>query len=117
MSITEVLPCPILSPTPPCSPHPMRPCCSCRPCWPPNGEPIGPPPVRPGRDHAAPCLRAHAEVLPALAEWTDETHAVLGDLGYEGEQAALTTPVKKATGRPLSDDERTVNALHAATRA
>src|SRR3954451_3309085 len=36
MSTTEVLPCPILSPTPPCSPHPMRPCCSCRACWPPN---------------------------------------------------------------------------------
>src|SRR3954464_7097132 len=36
MSTTEVLPCPILSPTPPCSPHPMRLCCSCRACWPPN---------------------------------------------------------------------------------
>src|SRR3954454_10128849 len=42
MSITEVLPCPILSPTPPCSPHPMRPCCSCRPCWPPNGAVAAP---------------------------------------------------------------------------
>src|SRR4051795_11611236 len=246
MSITEVLPCPILSPPPPCSPHPMRPCCSCRPCWPPNGEVVAPAgvgarwaatgrrcsccagfstapgwpswpptmrsaprpptaictrastssppprpgcaapllaaraaghthvqvdgtlirtdrcsvpgptlrrgrsgsrvdlwwsgkhtchggnvqvvtapdgwpiwtsPVRPGREHDTTCRRAHAEGLPALAEWTDETHAVLGDLGYEGEQAALTTPVKKATGRPLTDDERTVNALHAATRA
>jgi len=83
----------------------------------PDGWPIWTSPVRPGREHDTTCLRAHAEVLPALAEWTDETHAVLGDLGYEGEQAALTTPVKKATGRPLSDDERTVNALHAATRA
>src|SRR3954454_5153946 len=42
MSTTEVLPCPILSPTPPCSPHPMRPCCSCRPCWPPNGAVAAP---------------------------------------------------------------------------
>src|SRR3954465_2134385 len=89
--------------------------------WPiwtaPGGWPFGPSPVRPGREHDTTYPRAHAEVLPALAEWTDETHAVLGDLGYEGEQAALTTPVKKAPGRPLSDDERTVNALHAATRA
>ena len=38
-------------------------------------------------------------------------------MGYEGEQAALTTPVKKLAGRPLSADERTVNALHTATRA
>ena len=83
----------------------------------PDGWPLWTSPVRPGREHDTTCLRAHAEVLPALAEWTDETHAVLGDLGYEGEQAALTTPVKKVTGRPLSDDERTINALHAATRA
>jgi hypothetical protein len=83
----------------------------------PDGWPIWTSPVRPGREHDTTCLRAHAEVLPALTEWTDQTHAVLGDLGYEGEQAALTTPVKKVAGRPLSDDERTVNALHAATRA
>src|SRR3954471_14958011 len=82
-----------------------------------DGWPIWTSPVRPGREHDTTCLRAHAGLLPALAEWTDETYAVLGDLGYEGEQAALTTPVKKATGRPLTDDERTVNALHAATRA
>ena len=42
---------------------------------------------------------------------------MLGDLGYEGERPALTTPVKKVAGRPLTDDERTINALHAATRA
>jgi hypothetical protein len=37
--------------------------------------------------------------------------------GYEGERAALTTPIKHgATGR-LTDDQRTVNLLHAATRA
>jgi len=73
--------------------------------------------VRPGREHDTTALRAHAELLPALVEWTDDDHAALGDLGYEGEQAALTTPVKKPAGRPLSADERTVNALHAATRA
>src|SRR3954452_20866662 len=36
MSTTEVLRCLILSPTPPCSPFPTRPCCSCRACLPPN---------------------------------------------------------------------------------
>src|SRR4051794_11975328 len=71
----------------------------------------------PGREHDTSALRAHAEVLPTLAEWTDEVHAVLGDLGYEGERAALTIPVKKVADRPLTDDERCVNALHAATRA
>jgi DDE superfamily endonuclease len=83
----------------------------------PDGWPIWTSGVRPGREHDTTALRAHAELLPALVEWTDADHAALGDLGYEGEQAALTTPVKKLAGRPLSADERTVNALHAATRA
>src|SRR4051812_27122815 len=83
----------------------------------PDGWPIWTSPVRPGREHDTTCLRAHAEVLPALTEWTDQTHAVLGDLGYEGEQATVTTPIKRAADRPLTADERTVNALHAATRA
>src|SRR3954447_18693349 len=214
MSTTEVLPCPILSSTPPCSPHPIRPCCSCPACWPPNdavaalveadarwaaigrrcyscagsstapgwpswpstmrsaprpptaictrastfwprpppgcgallaaraaghahvhvdgtlirtdrcavpgptvrrgrqgarvdlwwsgkhaahggnvqvvtvpdGWPIWTSPVRPGREHDTTALRAHPDVLPLLAEWTDEDHAALADLGYEGEQ-------------------------------
>src|SRR4051794_35997685 len=56
-------------------------------------------------------LRAHAQLLPALVEWTDEAHAALDDVGYEGVQAAFTTPVKKLAGRPVSADERTVNAI------
>jgi hypothetical protein len=83
----------------------------------PDGWPIWTSGVRPGREHDTTALRTHAEVLPALAEWADEDHAVLGDLGYQGEQAALTTPIKKVTGRRLTDDQRTVNLLHAATRA
>src|SRR3954447_20406854 len=83
----------------------------------PDGRPIWTSAVRPGREHDTTALRAHAEVLSALAEWTDEGHAVLGDLGYEGEQAALPTPVKKVAGQPLTDDQRCVNLLHAATRA
>jgi len=73
--------------------------------------------VRPGREHDTTALHAHAEVLPALAEWTDEVHAVLGDLGYQGERAALTTPIKHPSVRRLTEDQRTVNLLHAATHA
>ena len=42
---------------------------------------------------------------------------MLADLGYEGERAALTTPIKKTIDAPLTADQRTVNLLHAATRA
>jgi DDE superfamily endonuclease len=83
----------------------------------PDGWPLWTSPVRPGREHDTTGLRAHAEVLPLLAEWTDDEHAALADLGYEGERAALTTPIKKSTDAPLTDDQRTVNLLHAATRA
>jgi hypothetical protein len=83
----------------------------------PDGWPIWTSPVRPGREHDITALRAHPDALPTLAEWTDDDHAALGDLGYEGEQAALTTPVKKVAGQPLTDDQRCVNLLHAATRA
>jgi hypothetical protein len=40
-----------------------------------------------------------------------------GHLGYERERGALTTPIKHGAGRRLTDDERTLNLLHAATRA
>jgi hypothetical protein len=83
----------------------------------PDGWPIWTSPVRPGREHDTTAARAHPEALPLLAEWTDDTHAALGDLGYEGEQATLTIPIKRTADRPLTDDQRTVNALHAATRA
>ena len=73
--------------------------------------------MRPGREHDITALRAHPEVLPLLAEWTDEAHAALADLGYEGERPALTTPIKHRAGRRLTADQRTVNLLHAATRA
>src|ERR687894_639061 len=68
----------------------------------PDGWPIWTSPVRPGREHDTTALRAHAEALPLLTEWTDGTHAVLADLGYEGERAALTTPIKKITNAPLT---------------
>ncbi len=83
----------------------------------PDGWPLWTSPVRPGREHDTTALRTHAEALALLGEWTDEAHAVLADLGYEGERAALTAPIKKITDAPLTDDQRTVNLLHAATRA
>jgi hypothetical protein len=82
----------------------------------PDGWPIWTSGVRPGREHDTTALRAHPEALPLLAEWTDAEHAALADLGYEGERAALTTPIKQPPGRRLTADERTVNLLHAATR-
>jgi hypothetical protein len=83
----------------------------------PDGWPIWTSGVRPGREHDTTALRAHAEVLPLLAEWTDKLHAANADLGYAGEGAALTTPIKHRIGRRLSADQRTVNLLHAAIRA
>ena len=83
----------------------------------PDGWPIWTSPVRPGREHDTTALRAHTEALPLLAEWTDEAHAVLADLGYEGERGPLTVPIKTPAERRLTADERTINLLHAATRA
>jgi len=83
----------------------------------PDGWPIWTSPVRPGREHDTTALRAHPEALPLLAEWTDDEHAALADLGYEGERTALTTPIKHSAERRLTADQRTVNLLHAAVRA
>jgi DDE superfamily endonuclease len=82
-----------------------------------DGWPIWTSGVRPGREHDTTALRAHPQALPLLAEWADEVHAALGDLGYAGEQDTLTIPIKRTADRSLTDDQRTVNALHAATRA
>jgi hypothetical protein len=84
----------------------------------PDGWPLWTSPVRPGREHDTTALRAHPDALPLTTEWTDEAHAVLANLGYEGERGALTTPlIKKTSDALVTDDKRTVNLLHAATRA
>jgi hypothetical protein len=83
----------------------------------PDGWPIWTSDVRPGREHDTTALRAHPEALPLLAAWTDDEHAALAELGYGGERGALTTPIKHSAGCRLTDDQRTVNLLHAATRA
>ncbi len=50
----------------------------------PDGWPLWTSGVRPGREHDTTALRGHTEALPLLAEWTDDEHAALADLGYEG---------------------------------
>ena len=42
--------------------------------------------MRPGREHDTTCARTHAGLLATLTDWTDTDHAVLVDLGYEGER-------------------------------
>jgi DDE superfamily endonuclease len=48
---------------------------------------------------------------------SDEGHAVLGDLGYEGEADLLRIPIKRIDGAALTDDQRILSRLHAVTRA
>jgi hypothetical protein len=83
----------------------------------PDGWPLWTSPVRPGREHDATALRTQPEVLPLLAEWIDQAHAVLADLGYEGERSALTTPITHTPRLPV--DRRSAHRQSAAraTRA
>jgi DDE superfamily endonuclease len=83
----------------------------------PDGWPLWTSEVRPGREHDTTCARAHPALLPALEAWIDGDHAALGDLGYEGENQRLTCPIKAAAGKKLTVTQRTINALHSATRA
>lgn len=94
----------------------------------PDGWPLWVSGVRPGREHDITCARAHPDLFDALAAWTDPTHAVLADLGYEGAADRLTCPIKKPSpitpsrsakpsGAVLSVEQRTINMLHSATRA
>jgi hypothetical protein len=83
----------------------------------PDGWPLWTSPVRPGREHDTTCARIHPGLLDVLTDWTDDTHAVLADLGYEGENTRLTCPIKNTRGTALTAEQRTVNALHSATRA
>lgn len=83
----------------------------------PDGWPLWTSEVRPGREHDTTCLRAHPEILPALRAWTGDDLYALADLGYEGEAAVLTIPVKKAPGAELADEAKQLNWLHAHARA
>jgi hypothetical protein len=83
----------------------------------PDGWPIWTSGVRPGREKDVTCARAHH--LPDLLDrhWNSADRVVLADLGYEGESAVLVCPHKNHRGRGLSEDQRTHNLLHSATRA
>lgn len=83
----------------------------------PDGWPLWTSEVRPGREHDTTALRAHPELLPALAAWTGEGLPVLGDPGYEGEADTITVAVKKPQGGELTDQQKTLNKAHNGKRA
>lgn len=91
----------------------------------PDGWPLWVSGVRPGREHDVTAARHDPDLLATLKAWCDQDHAVLADLGYEGERATLTLPVRTETNRTdrrgertaLSEDQACHNALHCATRA
>jgi hypothetical protein len=83
----------------------------------PDGWPLWTSPVRPGREHDLTCLKAHPEILTALTAWTGDDLPVLADLGYEGEAATFTLPVKKPTGAAHTDADTQLNLLQAHARA
>ncbi len=83
----------------------------------PDGWPLWTSPVRPGREHDTRCARTHPGLLDTLVAFTDDTHAVLADLGYQGEADRLTVPFKPVPGSGRTVDQRTVNSLHSALRA
>ncbi|MBB5871966.1 hypothetical protein F4553_005345 [Allocatelliglobosispora scoriae] len=83
----------------------------------PDGWPLWTSDVRPGREHDTTCARAHPQILPDRAEWTGEGLHALADLGYEGEAAIFTVPIKKTPGVALTDEQKQLNWLQAHARA
>jgi hypothetical protein len=82
----------------------------------PDGWPLWTSLVRPGREHDTTALRTH-DILPLLTVWTDDDLRVLGDLGYEGEQATITVAFKKPKNRSCTLVEQQFNRAHNAVRA
>jgi hypothetical protein len=92
----------------------------------PDGWPSWTSPVRPGREHDVPCARTHPGLLDALDGWTDHQHVVLADPGHLGGDTRPVCPIRKPGPKPGTRasknavptvEQRTVNALHPATRA
>ena len=81
----------------------------------PDGWPLWISPVRPGREHDTTALRHH-DILPLLTTWTDDHLRVLGDLGYEGEQATITVAFKKPKNRSCTAVQQQFNRAHNAVR-
>jgi hypothetical protein len=82
----------------------------------PDGWPIWTSPVRPGREHDTTALRAHAEILPALADAASHLRS-LGDLGYEGEADTITVAFKKPKNGALTGMQQQFNTAHNGIRA
>lgn len=82
----------------------------------PDGWPIWTSPVRPGREHDTTAVRTHTEILPVLAEITDEIRT-LGDLGYEGEADTITVAFKKPKDGELTVIQKMFNVAHNGLRA
>jgi hypothetical protein len=82
----------------------------------PDGWPIWTSPVRPGREHDTTALRAHAEILPTLAEAAADLRT-LGDLGYEGEADTITVAFKKPAHGKLTTTQQQFNKAHNGVRA
>jgi hypothetical protein len=77
----------------------------------PDGWPLWASDVRPGREHDTTCARRHG-LLPVLADTAAELPC-LADLGYEGEASTVRVPIKKPAHARLSDDQKTINLIHA----
>ncbi|MEW2386306.1 transposase family protein [Micromonospora sp. NPDC047707] len=79
-----------------------------------DGWPLRTSDVRPGREHDTTCARIHG-LLPVLANAAELP--CLADLGYEGEAATVRVPIKKPTHGQLTNDQKTVNLIHAHLRS
>jgi hypothetical protein len=82
----------------------------------PDGWPIWTSEVRPGREHDTTALRAHAAILPALAEAASGLRS-LGDLGYQGEAGTITVAFKKPKDSTLTGVQQQFNKAHNGARA
>jgi hypothetical protein len=82
----------------------------------PDGWPIWTSDVRPGREHDTTAMRAHREILLALAEAGADLR-ILGDLGYEGVADTVTVAFKKPKNGRLLLVQQQFNKAHNSLRA
>jgi hypothetical protein len=81
-----------------------------------DGWPIWTSNVRPGREHDTTAVRAHTEILPALAAAGADLRT-LGDLGYEGLSDTVTVAFKKPRNGRLTAVQQQLNKAHNSLRA
>jgi hypothetical protein len=82
----------------------------------PDGWPIWTSGVRPGREHDTTAVRAHTEILPALAAAGADLRT-LGDLGYEGLADTVTVAFKRPKNGGLLLVQQQFNKAHNSLRA